>query len=641
MSVQFGKCNFDGKPVDPHDLDEARPVLAPYGPDGEGSICKDNFGILYRAFHTTRESRWETQPYVSKSGVVITWDGRLDNRKDLIARLAGELSPDSTDLEIVAEAYDRWGTETFRELIGDWALSGWNPGDQSLVLAKDFVGTRQLYYARARDKITWCTILDPLVLLARHPFKLEEEYLAGWLSFFPAPHLTPYVGIRAVPPSSFVRIGRRTERVAKYWDLDSAKRIRYRVDSEYEEHFRAVFSESVRRRLRSDLPILAELSGGMDSSSIVCMADAVMSRGTSEIPRLDTVSYYTDAEPNWDERPFFGRVEAQRGRVGCHIEVRAEDAFRIDFDMSRLAATPSAGSCPSAASQQFTRLLEANHNRILLSGIGGDEFTGGVSNPIPELADLLVELQLGRLAHQLKAWALDKRKPWLHLVAAVAARFCSENIKLNRADVLAPWLNLHFARRNRHALRGYLARWNIFGSRPSVQDHIGTLRALQRQLASDSLSCDPPFEKRYPYLDRNFLEFICAIPPDQLIRPGRRRSLMRRALAGCVPQEVLSRKRKGHVARGPMVGVSTNFSRLSSLCQNMRSAWLGIADEKATSALLLKVKQGLEIPMIPFMRTLAIEWWLRNLESFGIVQPDRAETRNTLRVLAQEDRQCW
>ena len=66
MSVQFGKCNFDGKPVDPHELEEVRPMLAPYGPDGEGLICKDNFGVLYRAFHTTKESRRETQPLVSQ-----------------------------------------------------------------------------------------------------------------------------------------------------------------------------------------------------------------------------------------------------------------------------------------------------------------------------------------------------------------------------------------------------------------------------------------------------------------------------------------------------------------------------------------------------------------------------------------------
>jgi len=637
MSVQFGKCNFDGKPVDPHDLEEARPVLAPYGPDGEGYICRENLGILYRAFHTTSEARREIQPHVSTSGAVITWDGRLDNRRALIERLRGKVSEALTDLEIVSAAYDRWGTEMFRQLVGDWALSLWNPKDGSLILAKDFVGTRHLYYTIEQDHVTWCSILDPLVQFSQHPLKLQEEYVAGWLSFFPAAHLTPYVGIHAVPPSSFVCLAQGMRKITQYWDFDPSKSICYRTDGEYEEHFRHAFSESVRRRLRADSPVLAELSGGMDSSSIVCMADAIASGGSGVIQRLDTVSYYTDSEPNWDERPFFSKVEAKRGRTGSHIEVRAEDAFRIDFDMTRLAATPSSGSCLSAASQSFSRLLQVNHYRSLLSGIGGDEFTGGIASPLPELANLLVELHLRRLARQLKLWALEKRKPWLNLIAAVVAKFFYSGSGSNRQR-LVHWLNTEFARRNRHAIDGYVTTWNIFGPRPSVQDHRTTLCALHRQLAADSLPSNPPFEKRYPYLDRDFLEFICAVPPDQLIRPGQRRSLMRRALAGYVPQEVLSRRRKGHVARGPVVGLSNNYSSVSFLCRQMRSARIGFIDEKATSALLQKVKQGLELPMIPFMRTLAIEWWLRNLELFGIVDLERVGNRGSFRVLAHEDR---
>jgi asparagine synthetase B (glutamine-hydrolysing) len=90
MSAQFGRCNFDGKPADPQELERVRPVLAMYGPDAEGIFRKDNVGIIYRACHTTRESRLENQPHVSPSGVVITWDGRLDNREDLIGLLGHE-----------------------------------------------------------------------------------------------------------------------------------------------------------------------------------------------------------------------------------------------------------------------------------------------------------------------------------------------------------------------------------------------------------------------------------------------------------------------------------------------------------------------------------------------------------------------
>ena len=145
MSVQFGECNFDDKVVDPRDLEEIRPALAPYAPDGEGYICKDNVGIVYRAFDTTTESHHETQPHVSMSGFVLTWDGRLDNREELISEMASKVSRESTDVEIVAAAYGRWRNNAFARLIGDWAASIWDPNDHSLVLAKDFLGTRQLY----------------------------------------------------------------------------------------------------------------------------------------------------------------------------------------------------------------------------------------------------------------------------------------------------------------------------------------------------------------------------------------------------------------------------------------------------------------------------------------------------------------
>src|SRR5208283_398214 len=100
MSAQFGKCNFDGKPVDTQELSRVRAELAPYGPDAERVFRKDNVGIIYRAFHTTKESKLENQPYVSPSGAIITWDGRLDNRSELLHELGGELSNDSTDLSI-------------------------------------------------------------------------------------------------------------------------------------------------------------------------------------------------------------------------------------------------------------------------------------------------------------------------------------------------------------------------------------------------------------------------------------------------------------------------------------------------------------------------------------------------------------
>ena len=205
MSVQFGKWNFTGEPLAPQDLSNIEPLLRGYGPDGMNLYSHLGVSILYCAFHSTSESRVETQPQATKSSAVVTWDGRLDNRAELIALLREELSIEPTDAAIVGAAFERWGTACFRKLVGDWALAIWNPSDRSLLLAKDPVGTCPLYYSVDEREATWSTILDPLVLFAQKTPALDEEYIAGCFSFFPAVHLTPYASIHSVPPSFFRR----------------------------------------------------------------------------------------------------------------------------------------------------------------------------------------------------------------------------------------------------------------------------------------------------------------------------------------------------------------------------------------------------------------------------------------------------
>jgi asparagine synthase (glutamine-hydrolysing) len=624
MSVQFGRWNFDGRLADREYLAKAEGMLAPYGPDGGGTYIKDSVGILFRAFHTIKESRSETQPHITPSGAVLTWDGRLDNRPELIRSLRDVVTINSTDVSIVAAAYEEWGTNCFAKLIGDWALSLWNPDSRSLILAKDPIATRHLYYSFDSEQVSWSTILDPLVLFAEKTFALCEEYIAGWLSFFPAAHLTPYMGIDSVPPSSavLIRAGNRT--IRRYWDFDPGKQIRYRTDSEYEEHFRAVLAEAVRRRLRSDSPILAELSGGMDSSSIVCMADTIVARGTTETPRLDTISFYDDSEPNWNEHPYFTKVEEKRGRSGCHIDVGKQEFFKFKFDTDLFPPTPGSGAGRSSeAGRQFAARLTSQGNRVVLSGVGGDEVTGGVPTPAPELEDLLARGQLRTLAHQLKVWALNKRRPWFHLFFEAARSFFpSVLFRVPRHKQPGPWLNPQFVRRNRAALQGYESRLKLFGPLPSFQNNLGTLDTLRRQLACSALPSEPPYEKRYPYVDRGLLEFMYAIPREQLVRPGQRRSLMRRALVGLVPDDLLNRKRKAFITRGPMEAISAEWASLLEISRDMVSGPLGIVNMDAFTEAVQKARKGLEVPIVTLQRALAIEMWLRAAINKRILERD-------------------
>lgn len=615
MSVQYGRCNFDGRPVAAEDLDCARPLLSLYGPDKEGRFLKNNAAILYRAFHTTRESRREVQPYSLPSGPVITWDGILDNREELCQQLDREILPDLTDLEIVGAAYERWATGSFARLIGDWAMSIWDPREKSLVLATDLVGTRHLYYVVGPERVIWSSVLDPLVLFAGRAIVLEQEYIAGWLALFPSTHLTPYREIEAVPAACFVRLTAVSQKTVKYWEFDPHKRISYPTDLEYEEHFRELFEQSVRRRLRSDKPVLAELSGGMDSSSIVCTADTIMARGGVEASRLDTLSYYDDSEPGWNELPYFTKVEERRGRVGCHIDIGRKESAEFEIDGDVFAATPSSGGGnPSPAQRKAAAYMAAQGSGVLLSGAGGDEVTGGVPTPTPELMDLMATAQIGTLASRLKVWAIDKRKPWFQLFFEAVWAFLPPRSAGLPAHLSPPnWLDTTFAKRYRRALTGYQVGCSLLGALPSFSTNLCTLDLLRRQLAASALSSRPPFVKRYPYLDRDLLQFLYSCPRQQLVRPGQRRSLMRRALVGIVPDEILNRRRKAFVVRSPMLAVVRQWDSLAGMNQQMLIAALGIVNADLFGKAVEKARSGQEVRTVPMRRALQTECWLRSL----------------------------
>ena len=616
MSVQFGRWNFAGQPASREYLGEVHKVLSAYAIDGDTCYSSAGIDILYCPFQATRESRNEVQPHVSPSGVVLTWDGRLDNRSEILAGLGHCLPPGLPDVAIACEAYECFGTGCFSKFVGDWALSICHPRERLLILAKDAVGTRALHYRFETTGVTWSTLLEPL-LLRLQSLDLDEEYAAGWLSFFPAPERTPYSAVQSVPPSCFVCIENGRRSLSRYWDFAPRKRIRYRSDAEYEEHFRAVFASAVGRRLRADRPVLAELSGGMDSSSIVSMADQLIATGEAETPRLDTVSYFDDSEPHLDERPFFTEVEKRRGQSGCHIDVGSSGSSSPLFEVASLAflSTPgSTGGQVTEVGRQLAAYVESNGHRVILSGIGGDEVTGGVPTPIPELQDLLSRAQLLTLARQLKSWALAKREPWFHLLLDTARHFLPTSLAgFSENRIPAPWLEQGFVRRNRTAFQAYETGIELAGPLPSFQHNLNALDMVRRQIGASEPAAWPALERRYPLLDRSFLEFLFAIPRQQVVRPGERRSLMRRALRGVVPDKVLSRRRKAFVSRAPFRAIAHEWTTVLELSRGMVSASLGWVNEAAFSNFLSKARQGQLLPLVALMRTLYLELWLRHI----------------------------
>lgn len=619
MSVQFGNWNFRRGPGDALNLSSLRAHLAPYGPDGENSFRDADTNILFFRLQETEDTQREEQPFRIGPHQVLTWDGRLDNRSDLLRELAGMVTASETDVGLVAAAYLRWGLTCLPKLVGDWALSIWDSAERQLVLAKDFLGTRTLFYSVDRTNAEWCTVLDPLVLFAGRRFPLNREYLAGWFGLFPAAHLTPYAGIHSVPPASYVVVRKDSVEIKEFWRFLPRETLVYRNDKDYEAHFLELFGQSVERRLRSPRPVLAELSGGMDSSSIVCMADRILAERGAGAPRLDTVTYYSPVEPNWNELPYVEIVEAQRGRTGYRIEVGSDVAFHFDSDIRKFMATPGSLNSPGKSGQEFSHVLRASRSRVLLSGIGGDEVLGGAPSPAPLLADLFTAGRLRIFLSQLVTWGLILREPLYSVLAETLALFFREECA-SRAVPPPAWLCRGFLRDHSRAVRGYPRRTHVFGPRPSFQENVGTIDALRRQLSTFPLSAEPSYHKSYPYLDRDLLEFLFSVPPDQLLRPGQRRSLMRRALAGIVPDELIKRKRKAFVIRGPLMAITSQFASLAAMTQEMVGGSLGIVDPPGLAVTLNEVRSGGVVAVPSLMRVFGIERWLRNAAHWKVLE---------------------
>jgi asparagine synthase (glutamine-hydrolysing) len=363
----------------------------------------------------------------------------------------------------------------------------------------------------------------------------------------------------------------------------------------------------------------------MDSSAIVCVADNIIVHGAPSTSRLDTISWYDDTydhiEPDMNERPYFSRVEQKRGQVGYHIDLGAlrartasQNPFIFESMSARFPAIPdSMGPIPEIY-KQYAGYMTSSGHRVTISGIGGGEVTGdGVPTPTPELQNLLATARLFTFVHQLNAWAAKMRRPRLALFWEAVRGFLYRVSGDESNWVLSfPWLNSDFVRRNMTALYGYPSRVQLFGPLPSIQHNLRSLAGDRRLLANWTLHPEFLREVRLPYFDRDLLEFMYGIPREQVVRVGQRRSLMKRALAGVVPDELLNRKRKAAVPQQSFEDPPVASLIAMAPKQTVGSSQ-GIIDQKCFSEYLQIARDAGQIPFTSLKRTLTLELWLRHL----------------------------
>jgi asparagine synthase (glutamine-hydrolysing) len=531
----------------------------------------------------------------SPDGSCCSWDGRLDNRKDLLREERG----DSSDSAVVLSLYQRKGVDGLKDVVGDWSLCIWDAARRAMVLASDFAGIRPLFYHGARGFLCWSSSLSDVVRWTGIS-ELDETYVASFLVRGSAPERTPYAGIWSVPPGHAVCVSQERVEKRAFWSPPLHHEIRYRDERCYEEQLLGLFREASEARINADSPNCAELSGGLDSSSVVCMADRLQ-KETSSDRGLCTFSYTHDRCP--DEK-YFREVERHCNRSGTHLEIQ---------DYPPIASDLAGDAAPAWWEPRFRELakcMEAIGSGVFLTGQLGDLIMGNVTDDSDQVTDWLTEGRFLRAAQEAYEWGRSLQVPIYPILwtPPTSPHDGPGALPTSTKDSLVESLRARVRFADQEATRA--AAWRT--ARPGRRRR---LRALSEMLQARSLQAPEALQHvsyTHPFAHRPLVEFMLSIPAGVVCRPGQPRRLMRRAFAGLLPPLVLNRKSKAAYTttyRGALAPLAAAMLQHTSGIQLVERGYVELA---SLTNRLEKFTQGLECNESQLRPMILFEFWLRS-----------------------------
>lgn len=366
-----GAVSLDGRPIPrlASTLEVMNSLIAHRGPDGHGTWTaeRDRCGLAHRRLAIIDLSPSGHQPMAGPSGAVITYNGEIYNYRELMDQLShGWRFRSKSDTETILAAYDKWGYDCLDHLRGMFAFALWD--GKRLLAARDRFGIKPFYYAVVDGVFYFASeikaLLPVLPEIATDPDALGEyitfQYTIGDRSLFKHVHV--------LLPGHAITVENGAVSVRRYWD------VHYTVDWDhtpawFEGRMREILQDSVRLHLRSDVPVGAYVSGGIDSSLIAIMASREKSSG-----RIGFHGKFTDF-PGYDES-YFAKAAARDGGLDLHeTEITASD-FRDNIEKVIYHLDQPVGG-PGSFPQYMVSELASRHVKVVLGGQGGDEIFGG------------------------------------------------------------------------------------------------------------------------------------------------------------------------------------------------------------------------------------------------------------------------
>jgi len=577
MSGILGIWNLDGKPVERKVLARMSATLAHRGLDGEEMWIKGPVGLACQLLRVTPESEKETQPLVGASGAVVVFDGRLDNREELLASLnnSHQVSSSSPDPSLVLAAYEAFGDRFPEKLVGDFALGLFDPNLQQLLLVRDAIGIRPLYYYRTRETFLFSSEIKALLAHPKVSPKPNDDQLADFLlNHVHDQEMTFFEGVFSLPPAHMAVLTSQGFAKRRYWDFDPGNRIRFRSFEEYVEAFRCLFEQAVRRRLRSAHPVAVSVSGGLDSSSILCVAETLARREPGS-PLLHGVSYTSEDGSPADERNFLNEIEKKYGSTIHRVPINPVGLFDGSEEVVRHGESPQLDEQWSTVSNSF-RTVQQLGARVVLSGSWGDQ----VLFHQAYLMDLFRGLAWRKVRAHLNEYGL-----WLDDVDTkiFRHRFFMGLLKYHLLRPLYPlvrglWLNGRIwvkgdrpwysgALRRRASRRAWnppiADEWKSSSSQASsIYREVRSAHHILGMEMNNKVASIYALEAAYPFLDRDLVAFLMAIPGEVQTRNGVPKALLRAALPDVLPEAIALRRSKGDYTHLANEAVERDFPRV-------------------------------------------------------------------------------
>ena len=588
----FGVWNLDRRPVSLDDVLRATRLLRHRGPDDSGywlentytgrhTPCADQdtdvrlglswveqfatdpydlaFGFRRLAIQDTTPAGH--QPMSSADDrFVIVFNGEIYNFLELRAELREQGSEfrTGTDTEVILAAYSRWGVDCLKRFNGMWAFAIWERRSQRLFLARDRFGIKPLYYTFDGNRFSFASEIKALV--GRHGICFVPDdtavyrYLMGGVLPSPQQGSTFFQHVHALPPASWITVGPDAVETNRYWQVPlpsnghAGKSVEEAVD-----RYRALFTDAVRLRLRADVPIGTCLSGGIDSSSIVCVIGRLMSEEGINLKQIGqhqkTFSAIYDSSGRYNERVHIENVLRSTGAEGNFTHPTAE---RLQADLERLVWHQDEPFVSTSMFAQWCVMQSVRERgvKVLLDGQGADELLGGYQPFRMFLGDLVRRKQLGRMFTEASAIASTTGRSiwslWARAMLQEAPDSLGGAVLKQRARRNADWsvLNPDFAHQNHRALVAGPAWADQRTLEANLLDLLQESNLPHLLRYEDRNSMAFGVEARVPYLDYRLVTMSFNEAAPWRIHRGWTKWILRQSMDGIVPDDVIWRRDK-------------------------------------------------------------------------------------------------